>query len=48
MVPGFLKKNSCEKVWTIIFATDLILYAFVESSISNTTFMGGEYLNFAM
>ncbi len=34
---------SAEKAWKVIFAPDLIEYAFVGASLSDTTFMGGEH-----
>ncbi len=47
VLSGFAKdaqwRISIEKVWTVIFAPDLIEYAFVGVSLSNAKFMGGEY-----
>ncbi len=34
---------STEKAWTVIFASDLIEYAFLGVSLSDAKFMGGEY-----
>ncbi len=41
-VKNYQQKKNIQKV---IFAADLIAYAFVEVSLSDATFMGGEYLN---
>ncbi len=49
VLSGFTKdaqwRISAEKVWTVIFAPDIIEYAFVGVSPSDTKFMGGEYSN---
>ncbi len=36
---------SAEKAWTVIFAPDLIEYAFLGVSLSDAKVMGGEYSN---
>ncbi len=49
VLSGFTKdaqwRISAEKAWTVIFAPDLIEYAFVGGSLSDAKFMGGEYSN---
>ncbi len=47
VLSGFTKDEqwriSAEKAWTVIFAPDLIEYAFVGVSLSDAKFMGEEY-----
>ncbi len=49
VLSGFTKDTqwsiSAEKAWTVIFAPDLIEYAFVGVSLSDAKFMGGENSN---
>ncbi len=37
------RRISAEKVWTVIFAPDIIEHAFVGVSLSDAKFMSGEY-----